>query len=731
MKNCLQQFFICFFAIGLALILFKTPQHSGLDFINEWVSNLNFGITGNSKTSNSRSILSEVHKLHPHLPIKISREVEVALDHQSPILSLESTIISHGMPYPQNYQTAKEVESIVRERGVTPATIAIINGTIHVGLNDTELHYLATVGKSAIKTSRRDLAFVLSQGLTGSTTVSATIFISNLVGIKIFVTGGLGGVHRGAEVSMDISADLTELGRNDVTVISAGVKSILDIGKTLEYMETQGVTVITYGTDEFPAFFTKHSGYKSLHRLDTPLDCAKLIHSNQELKLNSGIVIAVPNDNEDSAEIDVAIKESIKESEKDKISGKDITPYLLQKVNEKTKGKSLNFIKNNAAIGSKIASEYYQLIRKEAFDDQQLIELQKNNQHELNIDPIEDRKKKRDVVVVGGCVLDMISHPFKESGFQLGTSNPGSLTMKMGGVARNVAETLSRLELEPLFISQVGNDIHSNYLIDHCKSTNMPTYGIKMNKDRKTAIYNAIMNDHGDLAVAIAEMDIFDDITPKFVDEFRDEILNSKLILMDGNIPIETMKYISEIVNSHPSIELWFEPTSVYKSTKVISSDILSSITYTSPNIDELLIMSKEIIKKNSTISNHFQNLNYQSRDLENIKIHNKILIESGIKYVITKMGSEGMLLVFRDELGEYQYYKFDAPPVDAESVVDVTGAGDSMVGGVVWALFNNYNISESIRVGEQCAKASLLSTHPVSPDLSLQYLHLNHILKK
>ncbi|KAN0034641.1 hypothetical protein ACTFIV_001172 [Dictyostelium citrinum] len=695
--------------------------------------------------------------------IKLSKEVEDALRFGKPIVSLESTIISHGMPFPQNYETALEVESIVRSYGVVPATIAILNGTIHIGLTEKEIHYLATVGKDAIKTSRRDIAMVTSMGKTGSTTVSATILFSNLVGIKVFVTGGLGGVHRGAETSLDISADLTELGKNGVMVVSAGVKSILDIQKTLEYLETQGVTVVTYGSDEFPAFFTKHSGVKTPNRLDTIDQCAKLLYSNQLLQLKSGMVVAVPpRDNEHSELIDRAIKESIEQSKVDGILGKDITPYLLKKVNEKTGGKSLEsnieLVKNNARIGSQISKHYYNLLKNKQsptstasvvgggikgdelvfnYFDQRVNTFLQNYFNSLLAaetlllnspsklkglngpkpnKQLADNHIEYDIVVVGGAVIDMISHPFKKSGFQMETSNPGAISIKMGGVGRNVAEVLSRLQMNSLFISLVGDDVHSGLMMESFQTMNLSSNGVGIKVGSKTAIYNAIMNDRGDLAVAIAQMDIFDEITPSYISKF--DLTSSKLLVFDGNIPTESMTYLAQLSRSK-GIKLWFEPTSVYKSSKIVEPFILSSITYISPNRDELIKISNEIIKKGLI---KFENIiNNDINDLENIKKHSIILIESGIKYIITKMGSKGVLLAYKKDDGEFKFELFSAPEVPDNKIVDVTGAGDSLVGCTIYSILLGHNLTTAIpQYGTPCAKESLLSTNPVSPNIKI-----------
>eukprot|EP01126_Amoeba_proteus_P065527 TRINITY_DN9335_c0_g1_i10.p1 TRINITY_DN9335_c0_g1~~TRINITY_DN9335_c0_g1_i10.p1 ORF type:complete len:297 (-),score=65.06 TRINITY_DN9335_c0_g1_i10:42-932(-) len=262
----------------------------------------------------------------PHL-FRFSDEVREALASNGPIVALESTIISHGLPYPENEKLALELESIVRSKGAVPATIALIGGKVLVGLTEADLHLLADPSNNVQKVSRRDIAFVLSQRLIGATTVASTSLLAAKAGIRVFATGGIGGVHREGHKTMDISADLTELGRTEIAVVSAGVKSILDIGRTLEYLETQGVTVVGYGTDEFPAFFTARSGFTAPCRLDTAEQCANLIHHNLLLNLSSGIIIANPIPSHlaaDGEQVEKAISVALTEVEEKKILGRDV-----------------------------------------------------------------------------------------------------------------------------------------------------------------------------------------------------------------------------------------------------------------------------------------------------------------------------------------------------------------------------------------------------------------------
>ena len=301
-------------------------------------------------------------KLNSYLDVH--PEVENALNSKQPIVALESTIISHGMPYPENIETALMVEDTVRANNAIPATIAIIKGRLKVGLTKKEIEFLAT-NDEVRKISRRDLAITVSQKLSGSTTVASTMIIAHLAKIAVFATGGIGGVHRGAEKTLDISADLEELSRTNVCVVCAGAKSILDIGLTLEYLETKGVPIIGYKTSDLPAFYSSKSGFNVDYRVDSAFDISEILKTKWSLSINGGVLITnpIPKTFElELAMMNEAINKAIIEAEKEKITGKEITPYLLSKVNEITQGKSLNanikLIQNNAVLAAKIAIHY-------------------------------------------------------------------------------------------------------------------------------------------------------------------------------------------------------------------------------------------------------------------------------------------------------------------------------------------------------------------------------------
>ena len=300
--------------------------------------------------------------------LDVNPEVAQAIAQGRPVVALESTIISHGMPYPQNVETALAVEKIIREAGAVPATIAILGGRLKAGLTAEEIEYLGKQGQKVTKASRRDLSALVARGADGATTVTTTMMIAHMTGIKIFATGGIGGVHRGAETTMDISADLEELGQTDVMVVCAGAKAILDLPLTLEYLETHGVPVLGYQTEELPAFYTRTSGLSVDYRVDTPQELAQILKTHHQLGLKGGILVTNPIPAEysmDAAEINAVIDQAIAEANQLGIHGKETTPFLLAKVKEITGGDSLQanirLVFNNARLAAQTAVAYSEL----------------------------------------------------------------------------------------------------------------------------------------------------------------------------------------------------------------------------------------------------------------------------------------------------------------------------------------------------------------------------------
>ncbi len=300
--------------------------------------------------------------------LDVNPEVAAAVAAGKPVVALESTIISHGMPYPQNVETALNVEKVIRDNGAVPATIAILGGRLKAGLTPEEIEYLGKTGQAVTKASRRDLPVIVAKGMDGATTVTTTMMIAHMAGIQIFATGGIGGVHRGAETTMDISADLEELANTPVMVVCAGAKSILDLGLTLEYLETHGVPVLGYQTKELPAFYTRRSGFQVDYRIDSPTELAKVFKVQRDLGLKGGVLVTNPIPEQYAMDFDVinkAIDEAIADSVQDGIKGKATTPYLLAKVKDLTGGDSLasniQLVYNNAKLAAQTACEFCKL----------------------------------------------------------------------------------------------------------------------------------------------------------------------------------------------------------------------------------------------------------------------------------------------------------------------------------------------------------------------------------
>ncbi|NXU04831.1 YOW5 protein, partial [Buphagus erythrorhynchus] len=508
----------------------------------------------------------------------IHPSVQEALVEGRPVVALESTIITHGMAYPLNLSMAREVEEIVRTNGAVPATVGILRGQIYVGLTDEELEFLAS-NKNAVKVSRRDFPFVLSQGLSGGTTVSGTMIAAHKAGIPVFVSGGIGGVHRDGENTLDVSADLTELGRTPVAVVAAGAKSILDIGRTLEYLETQGVCVAAFGESrEFPAFFSRQSGFQAPYHVRDEEEAAKLIDSALGLGLSSGVLIAVPCPQERAAQgqaIEEAIQQALSQARSKGITGKEVTPFLLQKLVELTDGKSLDsnlaLIQNNARVGSCIAVA--------------LSKLQKARR-KGNLPRPEDMTAPQPVVI-GGTNVDFIAK----------AQNPDLLVLSLGDlliafVSICFLDCLSRLGQAPLLLSAVGKDEHLESVLHYCHHMDMSS--ILQLEGKSTATYCAVITSAGELSVGLGDMDIHQQITEQYVSQFKESLCQAPLVCMDGNVPLSTIQYICQLAREH-QLAVCYEPTDENKASKPFLSDSWKALTYISPNLQELRAINRTL----------------------------------------------------------------------------------------------------------------------------------------
>ncbi|XP_074656548.1 uncharacterized protein LOC141909812 [Tubulanus polymorphus] len=668
--------------------------------------------------------------------IVLSEEVDSAIAEKRPLVALESTIITHGMPYPDNLQTAKQVEEIVRSNGAVPATIAVLKGKVHIGLTTKELESLSSLKYPAIKTSRRDLPVVLGKELYGGMTVSGTMIAAHKVGIPIFVTGGIGGVHRGAESSMDVSADLTELGRTPVCVVSAGVKSILDIGRTLEYLETQGVCVATYGENkQFPAFFTPNSGFDAPHNVNNPLDAARLINANLSFDLGSGMVLAVPipaSTFHIGEEIESKIQQALKEAESQGVKGKEVTPFILRRVNELTAGKSLlaniELIKNNADVGSKIAVELSRLQNGDK-DPARSRRSRKNT----------SKKSHRRPVVIGGSIVDFVTKIEAETFKKDGGTYPGSIKRSYGGVARNTADGLARLGNDPFLISAVGRDDAGDLILDYCSEL-MDTSAIIQHEDQSTATYCAVLEKSGKLAFGIGDMNIHRSLTTELVSgKFESDISESSIVFMDGNIPLSTMDYIHQICQQN-NIPVWFEPTDIHKAGKAFrktTNGTWKHLTYVSPNLKELLVIHATITGQQiPDLSGGM--VKTKEEDFEDILMRIGPVLDV-VPFVFVTIGSNGLVVCRRTEMDHpvpvrgkllqerngltIVHYNPCTEEQRPDNIVSVSGAGDSLNAGIISSILKGHELDLAVKTGLFAAYHSLSSHYTIAPSVNAETL--------
>ncbi|XP_071272064.1 uncharacterized protein [Salvelinus alpinus] len=653
--------------------------------------------------------------------------VSQALAENRPVVALESTIITHGMPYPHNLSTAKAVEAIVRSEGAIPATVGLLQGRVHVGLSSEELDYLAR-SKTSLKVSRRDLPYAISKGLCGGTTVSGTMIAAHRAGIHVFVTGGVGGVHRDGENSMDISADLTELGRTPIAVVSAGVKSILDIGRTLEYLETQGVCVATFGTSmNFPAFFSPQSGFTSPYHVNNAEEAADLIAGNLSLGLQSGLLLAVPIPKEHAAagqQIENAIQAALAEANVKGIRGRDLTPFILQKVNELTRGKSLQaniaLIHNNARVGSQIACALSKRMQKKTWTPApHAKEREKDSDSQPNI------------VVIGGVNVDFIAKG-KTDKLVFGQTNPGSVCQSFGGVGKNLADSLSRMGQRPLFISAIGTDSHSDAVLNYCRHMN--TSGVAVLKEQRTATYCAVITESGDLSLGLGDMDIHQQITEQYVAQFEDKLSTASLMCLDGNIPISTINYVCSVAKKH-AVPVWYEPTDCDKACKPFLSDSWKALAYTSPNLAELCTMNKALgLPTPAVLPSSVEEVLSCAMDLA------RPLLDH-LQCVVVTLGAMGVLLCGEHNAGSVDLQPrrgtrkgrlcavhYSALAHTAAETVNVSGAGDSLAGGILAGMFQSRDTHSCVRMGLLAARLSLASPHPVCTTLTTDSVDPNKV---
>ena len=612
----------------------------------------------------------------PNLPdLRVRADVRDAIANNRPVVALESTIISHGMPYPKNLEVARAVEAVVRDAGALPCTIAVLDGVCICGLSDDELERFAQLGDAGAvgKVSRRDLAHAVARGAHGGTTVSSTMLLAHAAGIGVFVTGGIGGVHRGGEASMDVSADLVELGRTPVLVVSAGVKSILDIPRTLEYLETQGVAVLALGADEFPAFFSRTSGCAAPLRVDSAAEAAAVAAAQRRLGLASGMLVGVPIPEAAEAEgarVQGAIDAALAEADGAGVRGRDVTPFLLKRVNELTDGASLAaniaLIKNNALAGAQIAVA---LSAMAASPDAPEVA-------GVGVAPATSAEP---VVVIGGVVADLVASPPAGGALLPRTSTPGALALSPGGVARNVAEGLARLGVAARLLSAVGDDALAAMVDAHAAGTPLQTGDIRRVAGARTATYTAMHDGRGDLASAVADMDVLDQITPDYVGSYAAAIGAAPLCVADANLRADTLVELARMCDGMRT-PLWLEPVSIQKGAAAAAAlrgaGLLGVVAFTSPNEEEVVAMAAGAPPLEGA----------PPPTDEAVREAAARLLREGVAHVVVSRGARGVLWAAGDGEGGARFEAFAAEEA-AEGVASTRGAGDAFAAGAVWRL--------------------------------------------
>ncbi|KIR40148.1 indigoidine synthase A family protein [Cryptococcus deuterogattii 99/473] len=700
-----------------------------------------------------------------------SEEVEAALHARAPIVALESTIITHGMPHPVNLETAQSAESIIRASSAVPATIAIIDGKIHVGLSSRQLEEIADVksglGKGSVKVSRRDLAPTLALKRTGGTTVAGTMYVASSVGIHVFVTGGIGGVHRGAENSMDISADLIELGRTPMAVVCAGAKSILDIPRTLEVLETQGVCVATYGGDsEFPAFYHPSSGCESPWSVPDIKSAASLVHASLSLPtpLSTLLAVPIPSEHADAGlAVQRAVEQAVRESVEQGIDkrGKEVTPWLLKRVGELTKGTALGLI---AVQVSKLFREqndassalYVPVSSSESFAKPVL----KNESPKLAIPNASTQASVPfpSTIVFGSAAIDLTSTSTQS--LVPRTTTPGQVFVSPGGVGRNIAEAAQNLlpSNSVQLVSAYGSvsrtpesntaepDAFGKLLLFELAGAHMRTDGLVGKEGRNTAVCSLTLEKDGDLVAGVADMGIVETLTEEFVarkiEEEKPEMVVFDLNLLEG--VVQAILTTCQTIN----ISTFCDPTSTPKLPRLIPAlnALLPSspssprpLTHLTPNLLELDLLHSLLSSSasDSTLSTAWEFINSLGLDAdwrakverftsangrEWIKIDGVVQkMVSCLPYVASfwvKAGQRGLLHLrmtsvppqpstdtlvhplIAEHNGKYLAFTHYTPPIiRPEEIISTTGAGDTLAGGLVAGLVGGKSEPEEVWV--------------------------------
>ncbi|KAI1730495.1 indigoidine synthase A like protein [Ditylenchus destructor] len=651
-------------------------------------------------------------------------EVSTALSNGKGVVALESTVITHGLPFPKNIEVACGIEKIVRDCGATPATIALLDGKIHVGLCQKDLERIADPNHKTIKTSKRDIANVLAERAIGGTTVAATMWIAHQAEIKVFATGGIGGVHRGAEQSFDISADLVELGRIPIAVVCAGAKSILDVPKTIEMLETLGVNVVVYGERcYFPGFFTRETPWKAPYNTNSLHKIAMIIEYNETLASNSNCVngatlvaCPAPIANDDDAQlIEKSIQQALREAERANFtSNKEVTPFLLKRVNELTGSASLRInvalLENNAKVGAQLAN---------LLSDKQKLETDSSDRERACVYSSEDiimsqtTSTKPKVVCAGAAICDFEARTDVDNALSSeGAYHQGKIIQRSGGVGRNHADALSRLGIDAPFISAIGKDSFAEFLQNQSQHMNWQ----HVLKSTKSTASSMTLNVCGNIMAGIIDTEeIMAEVTPELVKSKKNVFSGSDFVLLDGNLREDTTAMVFEMAEM-ANTKVWFEPTNFLKVHKIFGeTDLWKRASIVSPNADEFREFCRHL---NLQLP---ENALLQAKGLANYLNTNVSLVTkifSGqLEHLLITIDKSGCVLLSKNDAGNIATYVVPPPQIKKDEFVSASGAGDCFNSGFLTGMLRNLDISDILHFATECAMKSLKTMNAV-PDL-------------
>lgn len=615
--------------------------------------------------------------------VDLTAEVQEAVRSNYPVVALESTIIAHGLPYPANLECARSLEAAVRQGGAIPATIAVVNGRFRAGLSAEELIDIARNPVKYRKLSLRDLPTALANKFNGATTVSATVHIAALAGINIHATGGVGGVHRGE--AMDVSQDILALATRRVVVVSAGVKSVLHVGNTLELLETAAIPVFVWQSVKFPSFYTADSGFAAPETIGSAEELANIFIAAKEARVSSGMLLAVPVPQQHAAEsekVQAAIERALRECSEQGFIGKEVTPFLLRRVAELSEGESLKanvqLAKNNARVAALVACAISKM--------QRTMGVRTADANGVKM------KDGTDLMVVGMAAVDIIATA--SNSVVGGSSNVGQIVRSIGGVACNVARSAaaSADNVGVTMIGVIGDDEHGKFVRSGLSKAQVKVYGIGSSRGVRTPVYAAIHNAEGELLSAIADMDT-SSVSRTAISGAMKRIYDGgapRVCVLDANFPPEVIDEIASAARARGTL-VFYEPTSVPKSTRALST--LSNITFVSPNEAELRAMGDALGSKVASEVGYV-----------------RAIQRRGVRVVIVTRGSKGAVLYDGD------LPRYELAAVKVRNVKNTSGAGDALVGAmcahVVKYGDGHSALREGLAAGIQAAAKVCNSSH-------------------